>query len=271
MNQTVNPTDSSLLLWLLAAVVAMLAAYVAQSWVLLARRGPTVLSQWRAVLVAACTLGTGICSSMLLATSAQGLLFPIGYQVWPTVGIFVGSMLASVPLIAWLAGAQRGWLLLASGPALAALASAVQFGWLWAAGFRPGIIWRQDFAAAALITMTVGLGAAAWLSFSDIFRDSSRHVIWRVSAAALLGLTLAGGQELLIFAAGLIYQQGSIYQNRVPGTVLSLVAGVLVPLVLVTMAIDLLMRRPRRRHRRDGSEQFNPQKRRKRRHRIRTL
>lgn len=271
MNQTVNPTDSSLLLWLLAAVVAILSMHVAQGWVLIARRQEPVWKQWPALLAAGCVLGTGICSAMLLAVSAQGLIFAIGYQFLPTAGLWLGAMLLCTAVAAWWSAAQRGWLLLASGPVLAAIAAGCQFGWLWAAGFRPGIIWRLEFAAAACILLTIGLSAGAWLSFSSFSKDSRRPALWRLGSAALLGLALAGGQELLIYAAGLMFQQGSIYQNQMPGSVLSLLAGVLLPLVLAVMVIDLLLRRPIRRRRRDGSDQFNPQKRRKRRHRIRTL
>ncbi len=268
MNEALQPTDSSLLLWLLAAVVAMLAAHVCQGWVYEAQRAPGLRQRWPALAAAGATLGTGLCSAMLLAMSAQGLLFAIGYRAWPAVGLWLGAMLGCALLAAALAATRRAWLLLICGAGLALLAAALHFGWLWAAGFRPGVVWRRDFMAASAIFMVIGLGAAVWLSFSDLLKDSEKRTLWRLCAAALLGLSLAGGQELMIHAAGLTYQQGSIYEQQLPGSILSLVAGVLVPLVLTVMAIDLLLRRPTRsRH----GHSFNPQKRRKRRHRARTL
>ncbi len=272
MNDTLNPTDSSLLLWLVAAAVAVLAAHVAQGWVLQAQRAESnvVRQQWRALLLAGLTLGTGICAAMLLATSAQGLMFPIGYKTLPAAGLWLGAMAGCLPIVAWAAATQRGWLLALSGVALAALAGGLDIGWLWAAGFRPGIIWRPTFLAAGFVALIVGLTAASWMAYSGFAKGSSRPALWRLGAALLTGLTLAGGQELLIFAAGLPYQQGSIYQAYVPLNVLSLVAGVLVPLVLTVMTVDLLLRRPSKR-RRGSSQEFNPRRRRKRRHRIRTL
>lgn len=272
MNETLNPTDSSLLLWLVAAAVAVLASHVAQGWVLQAQRAESnvIKQQWRALLLAGTTLGTGICAAMLLASSAQGLMFPIGYKPLPVAGLWVGAMLGCLPIVAWAAAAsQRGWLVALSGAALALLAGGIEFGWLWAAGFRPGIVWRPTFVAAAVVALVVGLSAASWIAYSGFAKGSSRPALWRLGAALLTGLTLAGGQELLIYAAGLPYQQGSIYQTYVPLNVLSLVAGVLVPLVLTVMTVDLLLRRPSRRRR--GSSEFNPRRRRKRRHRIRTL
>jgi NO-binding membrane sensor protein with MHYT domain len=268
MNDAVQPTDSSLLLWLLAAVVAVLAAHVAQGWVYVAQRTPGLRRQWPALLASGATLGTGLCAAVLLAMSAQGLLFAIGYRALPAAGLWLGAMLGCALLAGMMAATKRAWLLLIAGTLLALLAAGVHFGWLWAAGFRPGIVWRREYAAAAVILMVVGLSAAVWLAFSDILKDSEKRTLWRLCAAALLGLGLAGGQELMIHAAGLVYQQGSVYEQQLPGAILSLVAGVLVPLVLTVMTIDLVLRRPARRRRGDS---FNPQRRRKRRHRIRTL
>jgi hypothetical protein len=268
VNAALQPTDSSLLLWLLAALVAVLSAHVAQGWVYVAQRAAGLRQRLPAGLVAGATLGTGLCSAMLLAMTAQGLLFAIGYRAWPAVGLWLGAMLGCSALALALAASQRAWLLLLVGAMLALLAAGVHAGWLWAAGFRPGIVWRREFMAAAAVFMIVGVAAAAWLSFSVILQDSERRTLWRFLAAALLGLSFAGGQELMIHAAGLVYQQGSIYEHQLPGTILSLVTGVLVPLVLTVMAIDLVLRRPARRRR---GHDFNPQRRRKRRHRIRTL
>ncbi len=268
MSDALQPTDSSLLLWLLVAAVAMLAAHVAQGWVSIAQGKPGLRQQWPALLAAGTSLGTGLCAAVLLAVSAQGLLFAIGYRPLPAAGLWLSAMLGCTLLAGLLAATTRAWMLLIGGMLLALLAAGVHFGWLWAAGFRPGIVWRREFMAAAVILMMVGVSAATWLSFSDILKDSERRTLWRAGAAALLGLSLAGGQELMIHAAGLRFQQGSIYEQVLPGIVLSLVAGVLVPLLLTVMAIDLVLRRPTRSRR---SHTFNPQRRRKRRHRVRTL
>jgi len=268
MNLPVQPTDSSLLLWLLAAAVAVMAAHVAQGWVYVAQRAESLRARWPACLVAGMTLGTGLCCTMWLAMSAQGLMFEIGYRALPSPGLWAAAVLGCTGVAAALAATRRAWLLLGIGAGLALLAAAVQLGWLWAAGFRPGIVWRRQFIAAGVILLVVGLAAAAWLSFSDILKDSRRRTLWRLAAAALLGLSLVGGQELIISAAKLNVQQGSIYEHQLPSSVLSLVAGVLVPLILTAMSIDLVLRRPSRRR---SSHYFNPQKRRKRRHRVHTL
>jgi uncharacterized membrane protein YfcA len=80
------------------------------------------------------------------------------------------------------------------------------------------------------------------------------------------------GQEILMAGAGLLAQVGSVYQREVPAALLCLAGGVVVPLVLSVMALDLeLRRRARRRGGRDGNSTLQLQKRRKQRHHERRL
>ncbi len=271
MNLPIQPTDFSLLLWVLAAVVAVLAAHVAQGWVLVSQRAETVRGRWPAWVVAGITLGTGLSGAVWLGVAAQGLMFEVGYRALPAIGLWLGAIVACILAAAAAGSTRRAWLLLGLGVLLALVAAALHVGWLWAAGFRPGIVWRRNAVAAGVILMTVGLPIAMWLSFSKVLDDSGRRALWRLGAAGLLGLSLIGGQELMVNAAALDRQQGSIYEHQLPGTVLSLAAGVLLPLLLLVMTIDLVLRRPSRRRSRYHHHGFNPPKRRKRRHRVRTL
>ena len=77
------------------------------------------------------------------------------------------------------------------------------------------------------------------------------------------------GQTLVSIAAGVNEQRGSMFENQLHGTVLSLVCGVLVPLAMAALALDLRLRRRQRPRRGEAGLQLK--KRRKRRQRIRTL
>ena len=267
MNTAPNPTDSSLLLWLVAAVVAMLASHVSLRWALLARRSTPLWRQWPALLVASAAFGTGLTATMLLATAAQGLMFPVGYPWTWVAGLWLGTVLACVPVACALAASERWWLVLPAAALLGGLAVGQQLGWLAAAGFRPGIVWRPLLLTAGAMAEVIGLMVAAWIVFTPVAKESPRRRWWLAGAAVLGGLSVAGGQELLIAAAGLEYQVDSIYRHRVPNSVLCLVAGVVVPLVYVMASVDLMLRAPLR----NPSQGDGKKRRRKRRHRIRAL
>jgi NO-binding membrane sensor protein with MHYT domain len=266
--------EFSFLLWLLGAFVAVLAAYVSQGWVRQAQRGPTVLSQWRALLLAAGASGTGLCSAMVLGMQAAALGFPIGYQALPTAGLWLMAVLGGLAVAVWSASSLRWWSLLGSGALMAVVATALQAGWIWAAGFRPGVAWDAAWLAAAAGGLVIGLSLATWVALTEPglpdqgSQRGRRGLLWRLGGALLAGLTVMAGQEGVMWAAGLSTQQGSVYQYEVPGAVLSVVCGVLVPLVLAAMVLDLWLRRPRRKR---STRNFNPQKQRRRRYRSRHL
>jgi NO-binding membrane sensor protein with MHYT domain len=267
-----HTSESSLLLWMLAAAVGMLATYVALGWVREAQRRPALRESWRAVLLSAASMGTGICCAMVLALSAEALVFPLGYPLGRVFLLWGAAMLGCMPACFLLVRSQRVLAILGAGALLAALAAGVQMGWVWAVGFRPGVIWRMEFVAVAGVFLLMGFAAATWISFSAAAREGRRRQLWRLGGAALLGLSLMAGQEILMAGAGLLAQVGSVYQREVPAALLCLAGGVVVPLVLSVMALDLeLRRRARRRGGRDGNSTLQLQKRRKQRHHERRL
>lgn len=261
-------TDFSLLLWLLATLVAALAVHLSQGWVRWAQRGPGLRQQWRALLLAAGVLGAGLTSATVLCMQAQPLPFPVGYRALAALGLWLGATLVCLPLVALPARVQRGWVLLGVGALLALLALGLQAGWVWAAGMRPGVLWRHELVAAAAVLLIIGLALAQWLAQAAAIQASERRMVWRMAAALLAALTLMAGQQVMTAAAALSTQRGSLFHDQLAGTVLSLVCGVLVPLVLATMALDLWLRK-KQTHRGEGG--VYPHQRRKRRQRIRTL
>jgi NO-binding membrane sensor protein with MHYT domain len=192
---TSNTSESSLLLWMLAAMVGMLATYVSLGWVREGQRKPALRDSWRVVLLAASAQGTGICCAMVLALSAEGLVFPLGYPLGRVFLIWGAAMLGCVPTCYLLVRSQHAVAKVGAGTLLAALAVAVQMSWVAAVGFRPGVIWRMEFVAVAVALLLLGFTTATWTSFSEGARVGSRRQLWRLGGAALLGLTLMVGQE----------------------------------------------------------------------------
>ncbi len=269
--------EFSLLLWLLGLGVATLAAHLSQAWVRVAQgriggnggSNGSVWRQWRALLLAAGVMGTGLCSAVVLGLGAEALPFPIGYAYAASAGLWLAAMGLCLPAAALAAKVRRTWWLLGAGVLLALAAAAVQAGWIWAAGFRPGILWQREWVALAVLVLVLGLSAAMWVAHSEAAQASQRRSLWRAGGAVLAGVTLMAGQVMLMFAAGVPSQRGSVYQDQLPGFVLCLVCGVLVTLVMAGMSLDLMLRRQQRSER--SAKDFNPHKRRKRRHRMRQL
>lgn len=261
--------DSSLLLWLLGAFVFALALHLSNGWLRRVRSNATLRSQWRVLLIAACALGTGIVAALILGMQAQPLNFPIGYQWWPALLLWLAAMLLCLPAVSLTVPGVPGWRLFLGGTLLALLALAQQAGWLWAAGFRPGLVWRKELLAGAAVLLIVGMALGRWMSFSAASATSERSLLWHGAGVALTALTLMAGQEVMGIATLLAEQRGSIFERQIAGSVLSLVLGVLVPLTMLAMVLDLWLRNQQGQRR--GHRDFNPKKRGKRRHRIRTL
>jgi hypothetical protein len=261
--------EYSIILWLAMGLVATLTGHVSLGWLARARRKESITLGWRAQLLAAGTLATGACATAVLGLTNEIVAFPVGYGSVAAPVMWLGAIIISLPLVAVLSVSRRWWAVALGAVLLCALAFATLMGWVWAAGLRPGVQWNYRVLAAAAGLMMAGFSCAIWLAGAErSSRSSEPQAFMRRGAAVVLGLTLMVGEQIMIGGADLAVQRGSVYRNQVPGTLISLASGALVPLTLVVMAVDLSMRRQKRRQ---GSSEFNPQKRRKRRHRVRTL
>jgi hypothetical protein len=268
--------DSSLLLWLMAAAVVLLAAHVFVSWVRRAQSAAGARLRIGPVALASGALGMGLSSSMILTMSSQGLVFPLGYR-WVAVPVLLLlPILLCAPAAWWLARRQNWLALVGCSVLLAAVVISLQVGWVLAAGLKPGVRWQFLLLGAAAGVQVMGFLASLWLAYSDASGDDDRRTLWRAGAAALLALTVVAGQELVVSAAGLLTQVGSIYQRQASATWLCLLAGALMPTVLALLSLDAWLRGQGEldsRRSGGGSSGFelNMPKRRKRRRRYRAL
>jgi NO-binding membrane sensor protein with MHYT domain len=272
-------SDSSLLIWLLAAALLLLACHVSLGWVRLVRERETLRQRLPGVLVAGALLGTALCSVIVLVLAGEPFPFPLGYRAVEAAPLAVGALLGGIVVCLLIDRCRRGWTLALCGVPLAALAVGVQMGWLHAVGFRPGIDWRPEFLTLAFGVATIAASCGLWLAYSELTRTGSQRTRWQLGATFLIGLGLMAAQELVLAAAHLSMQVGSVFRGEVPGTVLSLGLGLLLPLLLTMLAIDLAWRKSQRRnsYRSGGfkgsyrSGQGDGKSKRRRRHRTRTI
>lgn len=267
--------ESSLLIQIVAALIVGLAAHVAIEWVSVLQRREFWRERWQGLLLAAFVLGTGLCGAIVLSITAEALSFRVGYNFVLSAALWAGAVLGCLPICAWLSRSPGRFGQIGAGVLLGLLTLGLQMGWFTAIGFRPGITWRPEYVTAAAMLLVVGCCVCLILSHPSFRRDSQHRIMWRIGVIVLMGLTVVGGQEVLGMRIGLQTQVGSLYQRQLPASVISMLAGLLLPLVLLMLALDLQMRRKelRRSTTRSGhSAAFSPkQARRKRRHRVRTL
>jgi NO-binding membrane sensor protein with MHYT domain len=255
MNKAVPPpptesTEIFLLLWALAAIVAILAGYVGLGWLQRAQRNPVLRQAWPQLLVAGATLGTGVCGSSVLMLAGEPLNFQLGFDYLWAFGLWLGAMGGCVVVAVLLTRGERWWGLLGSAILMAGVISLVQYGWILAAGFRPALKWKPEILSGAVIVVLVAACIAIWVSCSDPTESTRRRSRWRIGAAIIFALGLVAGQEIMNMASALLKAKGSINSTMLPISVLSLVCGVLLPMVLGGLAVDLSIRsKPKRKSR----------------------
>lgn len=266
----VSPT-SSLMLWLLASAVMFAATFVAHGWLRQVQRSPEPRKAWGGLALAALALGTGLCGSIVIGVSSQGLPFLIGYQTTAAAtqwALAVLGCLLAFTLLAW----HPGWpAYIGAGMLIAGTALGVQTGWVQAADFRPGTEWNTAYLWAAGTIMVVGLVCSYVLTHVRSGLSSAGRMGWRIAANVVAALCLVAGQELVITGAGLGTQTGSVYVEQLAAPMLTLVFGAALPLVLLALGVDLFMRRATKLHRsRDAGASLSDDRprRRKKRHRV---
>ena len=239
----------SLMLWLLASMVALACTFVAHGWLRQVQRAREPRKAWGGLLLAALVLGTGMCASFVIVLSSQGLPFAIGFQTTAAATLWalaVGGCLLAFTLLAW----YPGWpTYIAAGVLMAGTTLSVQTGWVQAADFRPGTDWNTTHLWAAGTIMAMGLVCAYALTHVRTALSSTGRMAWRIAATVVAALSLVTGQELVVAGARLGGQTGTVYEHQLSAPMLTLVSGAALPLVLLAMGMDLVLRREVKRYR----------------------
>jgi hypothetical protein len=259
-----------MMLWLLASAVALASSFVAHGWMRQVHRAPVPSKAWGGQLLAALALGTGLCASFVIELASQGLRFAVGYQT--TAAALLWAQAVGGCLLAFILLARfPGWpTYIAAGVLVAGTALGVQTGWVQAADFRPGIEWNGALLWASGAIMVMGLVCAYALAHVQTALSSAGRMGWRIAANVVAALSVVAGQELVVSAARLGMQTGSVYASQLSSPMLTLVSGAAVPFVLMVVGVDLFLRREVKRHRsRDAGAALadDRPRRRKKRHR----
>jgi NO-binding membrane sensor protein with MHYT domain len=175
MKSTASVAESSLLLWMLAAIVLVMAVSASLGWVRQGMLRAGLHKRWLPAVIAAATLGTGICAAIVLALSAEALPFPIGYRLREVPLLWLAAMVGCFPAMALLCNNHKWYASIAGGLLIGGVAAYVQTGWVNAVGFKPGINFRQDAVMFGAGMMAVGVAIGLWLAFSELLAGPNAH------------------------------------------------------------------------------------------------
>jgi NO-binding membrane sensor protein with MHYT domain len=237
--------NSSLLLFTLGTLVAMLAAHVFMGWIRVAQHLEG-RQRWGGVALASLVFSSGTCVATAIGLAGESLAFPIGFRYLTVATLWAAAFVVALPVAAWPAHRPGTLASLGAGMLLGALVVALQYGWLSAAGFRPGLVWREEFLALAWLAVGLGYSAAIALALPAPERRG-RSEAWRYAGALVMGMATLAGEALVVAGTNLTTQVGSLYQRQLSASLLALVGGGLMPMVFMMMAVDLELRRRERR------------------------
>lgn len=240
--------ESSLLMWALAALIVWMAAHVMLGWMRQAQEEwEWDFGRFRQVIIGGATFGTALSVAIPLGLAGEALSFPIGYEPVAAAGLWLGTVLLVVLLALVPVWREEGASAAGAGLLLGLLMTGLQVAWILAVGFRPGIQWDKVFIGAAAVVSAAGCATAMAIAFPYGERSRRYSYSWRIAAAGLVGLSFLAGYALLLFAADLPTQIGSVYRYELPGSMISLLGGGLLPIMLLLMVMDLETRRRQRR------------------------
>lgn len=240
--------ESSLLMWALAALIVWMAAHVLLGWVRQAQEEwEWDFGRFRQIVIGGATFGTALSVAIPLGLAGEALSFPIGYEPLAALVLWVGTMLFVVLMALVPVWREEGASAAGADVLLGLAMTGLQIGWILAVGFRPGIQWDKAFIGAAAVVSAAGTATALAIAFPYGARSRRYSYSWRIAAAGLIGLSFLAGYALLLFAADLPTQIGSVYRYELPGSMISLLGGGLLPIVLLLMVMDLETRRRQRR------------------------
>lgn len=250
MSSSQVSVESSLLMWALSALIVWMGAHVMLGWMRQAQEEwEWDLDRWRQVAIGGATFGTALSVAIPLGLAGEALSFPIGYNPLWALGLWTGTVLGVILLALVPVWREEGASAAGAGLLLGLTMTGLQVAWITAVGFRPGIQWDAVFIGAAALVSSAGTGTAMAMAFPYGDRARRYSYSWRIAAAGLMGLSFLAGYALLLFAADLPTQIGSVYRHELPGTAISLLGGGLLPIMLLLMVMDLETRRRQRRRR----------------------
>lgn len=197
------------------------------------------------IAVATFALGSAVWSATILCISTLEVSFSIGYSKSGLALAWVVSLVGSLLPLALLVRTKSPPAVGAAGLLLAGSVVYTAMRLVDALGLQPSFNW--DPAALGLAFPAVGAGAIAgiWIGLAQEPRSRTRRRWRRFGAAMMIGFASVIGLSLVLAAVPLRVEVASEFQRDVPRLVAGIGGGMMVPLLLAALALDLRLRQLR--------------------------
>ena len=244
---------STVLMLLLGLGVSTLAAYVALD---LARRVRVLRTRAGALwlLGAASAMAIGIWSSQVVGIAAEPPAFAFGYHGLGTIGVWTAALIASLAGL----GAVSGCVATPGRVGFGAVALGIGAVGTHALALAPlGLVPGIEWQILPLVAAFAGAAGGCMMALGAFFRggDRTRPATfgWQTTSALVFGVSLVASQQLVLGAAGIGEQTGSLNAERLSSPTLVLLASVGACAILVASGLRRLQRNNSILTRRSGS------------------
>lgn len=251
-------SDSSLLLWVASALVAVLGARAFAEYLRrLHHEGPMRL--WRELLGAGFAVTACFWGAMIIEVSSKGLVFEIGYHPAKCLGLMLVGVLVSAAIVAGASYRPAWYTHLAAVALLTLVGLVLQVGVIWSMGAEPGLAWQAQPLVFSTLLSAAGLLVCGHLVVSAKRGSKADRGSRRLMGALVLGTCVMAAQELVFTASSLDRQVVSAHARFLPEVLYTLIAGAAMPIAMILMLVDQRSQRrarasERARRRRHASE-----------------
>jgi NO-binding membrane sensor protein with MHYT domain len=245
--QAIHPETQSVLatvlMLFLGLGVSSLAAYVALD---LARRVRVLRTRAGALwlLGAASALAIGIWSSQVIGIAAEPPAFAFGYHGLGSLGVWAAALVASLAGL----GAVSGRVATPGRVGFGAFALGVGAVGTHALALAPlGLVPGIDWQILPFVAAFAGAVGGCMMALGAFFRGGDRTMPatfgWQTTSAFVFGISMVATQQLILGAAGLDQQTGSLHADAVSSATLVLFASIGSCMVLgVGLLFSVLLR-----------------------------
>lgn len=233
-------SDPSITLMIASGVIGLLGAWAYLEYLRRVRHDGPVLAR-RELLFGAVAMGSALWASAVVALSAQGLPYTLGFHPgWLAAALalpVVATGLASYAVVAL----PRMLMHLLAGAWFCACALATELLVVQSVNPTPSVAWRREPLAFGAMMVAIAYVVALRMVIMQRRGSATDTRGRRFSAALLLAAALAANLELASVASNLGSKFAALYSKQLPEVAVALAAGAAVPLMLMLMLIDQRM------------------------------
>lgn len=229
--------DPSISLLIVSGLIGLLGAWAYFEYSRRVRHDGPVLAR-RELLLGALAMGAALWGSTVLALSAQGLPYTLGFHpTWLAASLALPIVMTAVATYVAVA-VPRLLMHLLAGLWFCACALGTEILVVQAVSPTPSVIWRREPLAFGALMVSIAFVVSLRMVIMQRRGSPTDTRGRRFTAALLLAAALAAHLELSSVASGLGKKFAALHSKQLPEVAVALTAGAAVPLMLMLMLVD---------------------------------